>query len=176
MTQATAEPDVVLTPATWALVSDERGDGFVMATAVGLALHVHVGSPGQDSPSAARHAGGLVTALLDATGSVVVETTTAPPALLVSRDGTRLLSAVPGQERPTRMQPGDRLVLCSAAELDGAPEGLLNLLRCVAGDLLTMSPEDLLGDVLAGVESGAATVIARTCLDRTVSPTGEDLP
>lgn len=173
MTQTTAEPYVTLTPATYALVTDERGDGFVMATAVGRALHVHVGSPGRDSR---RPAGGLVTATLDESGSVVVETTTAPPALLVSRDGTRLLSAEPGHDRPTRMLPGDRLVLCSTSALDGAPEGLLNLLGRGAGDLLTMTPESLLDDVLDGVETGAATVIARTTRERTMSPTGEDRP
>lgn len=176
MTQAPAEQGVVLTPATWALVSDERGDGFVMATAVERALHVHVGSPGQESPRSPRRAGGLVTAILDETGSVVVETTTAPPGLLVAHDGTRLLSAEPGQDRRTHMLPGDRLVLCSAAGLDGAPEGLLRLLRCVAGELLTMRPEDLLGDVLDGVDAGAATVIARRSMDRAGSPTREDRP
>lgn len=162
MTSTTPVPEIGVAPATWALVSDERGTGFVMATAMGRSLHVHVGDPSPAHPRRGGSAGGLVTAVLDESGSVVVETATAPPALLVARDGVRLLSAEPAQERPTQMRPGDRLVLCCAAGDGQAPQGLLHLLRRVAPDLLRARPEDLLADVLAGVEQGAAALVART--------------
>jgi hypothetical protein len=174
MSQTTSLPDVRVEPAHWALVSDERGGGFVMATVVGSSLHVHVGDPAPQG-TGREHDGGLVTAVLDGTGSVVVETTTTPPALLVARDGTRLLPAQPGQELPTRMREGDRLVLCSASGLDEPPAGLLHLLRCVADDLLRVSPEHLLTTVLEGVDEGAATVIARTP-PGPAATTGDDSP
>lgn len=173
-TQATSVPEVTTAPATWALVSDERGAGFVMATAMGGALHVHAGVSSLTGVSVTAPAGGLVTAILGEGGSVVVETATAPPALLVSRDGVRLLSAEPAQQRPTRMLPGDRLVLCCTGAHEQAPEGFLDLLRRVAPDLLRSEPEDLLADVLADVEQGAATLITRTRLDPHVPTTGED--
>lgn len=173
-TRAASMPGVTVAPATWALVSDERGAGFVMATAMGGALHVHAGVSSPTATSGSGPTGGLVTAILDEIGSVVVETSTAPPALLVSRDGVRLLSAEPSQQRPTRMQPGDRLVLCCASAHEQAPDGFLHLLRRVAPDLLRSKPEDLLADVLADVEQGAATLITRTRLDPQAPTTGED--
>jgi hypothetical protein len=173
-TQATSVPEVTAAPATWALVSDERGAGFVMATAMGGALHVHAGVSSPISSSGSGPAGGLVTAILDESGSVVVETSTAPPALLVSRDGVRLLSAEPAQQRATRMLPGDRLVLCCTGAHEQAPEGFLHLLRRVAPDMLRSKPEDLLADVLADVDQGAATLITRPPIDRHAPTTGED--
>lgn len=161
MTQTATPTEVLLVPARWAMATDERGDGFVMATAVGRELHVHVGDPAAPSRQARRRSGGLVTAVLDDAGSAVVETTTAPPALLVARDGLRLLPAEPRQDRRTRLNVGDRLVLCSASGPDDPPEGFLALLRATAEELLGMSPSRLLDLVLDGVDHGAATVVSR---------------
>lgn len=161
MTQTAMSPELRLAPARWAMTTDERGDGFVMATAVGRELHVHVGDPDAPSRVARRRSGGLVTAVLDDAGSAVVETTTAPPALLVARDGLRLLPAGPHQDRRTQVDIGDRLVLCSASGPDEPPEGLLAVLRSSAEELLSMSPGRLLDVMLDGVDHGAAAVVSR---------------
>jgi hypothetical protein len=145
----------------WTLATAERATGFVRVTADGSALRVAVGDrprPVGTVPTAS----GLVTAELAADGSVVVETVTAPPALLVSCDGARLLPAAPGQCQPTATQPGDLLILCSASALDAPPAGLVEILRHQAQEVLAMSPQDLLTRLLDAVEDGAAAVIART--------------
>lgn len=160
-TQTVMPPEVLLAPARWAMATDERGDGFVMATAVGRELHVHVGDPAAPSHPARHRSGGLVTAVLDDAGSAAVETTTAPPALLVARDGLRLLPAEPHQDRRSQLDIGDRLVLCSASGPDDPPDGLLAVLRSSAEELLNMSPSRLLDVILEGVDHGAAAVVSR---------------
>jgi hypothetical protein len=143
------------------LATAERSTGFVRVTADGPRLRVCVGDrprPVGSTPTAA----GLVTAELGEDGSVVVETVTAPPALLVSADGARLLPAAPGQCQPTATRVGDLLILCSASALDAPPAGLVDILRHQAQEVLATSPQDLLATLLDAVDDGAAAVIART--------------
>jgi hypothetical protein len=107
----------------------------------------------------------MVTAELDAAGGVVVETRTAPPALLVRPDGVQLLPAAPGLRLPAQMRTGDRLLLCSAAVLDSPPVGLVEILKAPAQKVLSMSPDELLRILLDGDHAGAAAVVIRAPLD-----------
>jgi hypothetical protein len=154
-------PPAPAPPARWVVATLDRSSGYTRVRSVegGLQLRVGDGLTTIDAP--VRGSGSLVTASLFDDGSVVVETQTAPPALLVSRGGARLLPAAPGQCRPTRMDPGDRLLLCSAAALDAPPVGLVDILKSPVDEVLRMSPSDLLDRILDGTDDGAAAVVLR---------------
>jgi hypothetical protein len=146
----------------WVVARLERSSGFTRASSGDGALRIRVGDGGGQTEEVADEAGSLVTATLHADGCVTVETRTAPPALLVSRDGARLLPAVPGLCRPTPMTTGERLLLCSASALDSPPVGLVDILKAPARDVLRMSPTALLHKLLEGTEDGAAAVVLRS--------------
>jgi len=161
MTVQLLRPPVPAPPARWAVATLDRSSGFTRMRTVGAGLQLRVGD-GRAALEAARADGGsLVTATLGEDGTVVVETRTAPPALLVSLDGTRLLPAAPGQCRPTRMAVGDRLLLCSASALDAPPVGLVDILRTPVEQVLRMSPTALLDRILEDTDDGAAAVVQR---------------
>ena len=148
-----------LTAARWVVARLERSAGFTRASSGEGALRIRVGDT--SAAGAADASGSVVTATLAPDGYVTVETRTAPPALLVSRDGVRLLPAAPGQCRPTRMEIGDRLLLCSASALDSAPVGLVDILKMPALDVLHMNQAALLHKLLEGTQDGAAAVVMR---------------
>lgn len=149
-------------PARWIVDRLERPSGFATIDRRGDGVRVHVGDDGGGlgtQSSAAEMS--VVTAELDRTGGVVVETRSAPPALLVTRRGTQLLPATPGLRRPTLITPGDLLLLCSASALDAPPVGLVQILRSPALEVLSMSPRVLLGLIMADQTDGAAAIVTR---------------
>jgi hypothetical protein len=159
--------------ARWVVATLDRSSGYtrVHSVAGGLQLRVGDGTASVGRPAPGN--GSLVTASLFDDASVVVETRTAPPALLVSTAGAQLLPAAPGQCRPTRMAPGDRLLLCSASALDAPPVGLVSILKAPVIEVLRMSPTVLLERLLEGTDDGAAAVVLRAG-PHAVPPVEED--
>lgn len=154
-------PDAPATSTRWVVATLDRSSGYTRVHAVGGGLQLRVGDGRASIGRPLPGSGSLVTASLFDDGSVVVETRTAPPALLVSASGTQLLPAAPGQCRPTRMGVGDRLLLCSAAALDAPPVGLVSILHAQVEHVLRMSPTSLLERILDGTDDGAAAVVLR---------------
>lgn len=148
--------------ARWIVNRLERPSGFATINRSRSGLRVHVGDDG-GGLGAASGAGDMsvVTADFDERGGVVVETCSAPPALLVTRRGTQLLPATPGLRRPTLVAPGDLLLLCSASALDAPPVGLVQILKAPAREVLSMSPTVLLGLIMADQTDGAAAIVTR---------------
>jgi hypothetical protein len=89
-------------------------------------------------------------------GHVLVRSNTAPPALLVTTGGARLLPAAPEVECVTDTSDGDLLVLCSAEALGHLPNGLGGVLACSPLRLGAYEPEALLERLMAGTDVGAA--------------------
>jgi hypothetical protein len=154
-------PAAPASPTQWVVATLDRATGFTRVQGIGGGLRLRVGDGRASVGGLVPGTGSLVTASLLDDGSVVVETRTAPPALLVSANGAQLLPAVPGQCKPTRVGPGDRLLLCSASALDAPPVGLVNILRAPVHEVLRMSPTRLLEQILEGTDDGAAAVVLR---------------
>jgi hypothetical protein len=148
-------------PFGWVVARLEGPNGFARVDERGTTVRVAVGEQDGRSGEPAGSPQSLVTAVLGRRGEVVVETCSAPPALLVGADGTRLLPATPGLRRPTRMAAGDVLLLCSASALDAPPVGLVEILKAPAADVLGTSPETLLAMILGDRSDGAAAVVSR---------------
>lgn len=159
----------------WLVSRLERPSGFARVDRRGDALRVLVGDdgagPARDlagrapGPRPAQR-GSVVTAEFRARGEVVVETCSAPPALLVSVSGTQLLPATPGLRRPARMSDGDILLLCSASALDAPPVGLVEILKAPAREVLAMSRRVLLDMILGDQTNGAAVIVTRAGLEQ----------
>lgn len=161
MTLTDVRPPRALAPARWGVTRLERPSGFARVDRFGDMVRVQVGDDGGRLGPAARASQSVVTALLGRYGDVVVETCSAPPALLVGMNGTQLLPATPGLRRPARMAAGDLLLLCSAAALDAPPVGLVEILKAPAKEVLAMSPRTLLDLILGDETDGAAAVVMR---------------
>jgi len=168
-------PRVAAPPARWLVSRLERPSGFARVDRHGAAVRVLVGDEG-GGPGARDHDGAgrgapvqlgrsVVTAEFGAKGDVVVETCSAPPALLVSGSGTQLLPATPGLRRPARMSAGDILLLCSASALDAPPVGLVEILKAPAREVLAMSQRVLLDMILGDQTDGAAAIVTRAGLE-----------
>lgn len=156
----------------WVIARLERSSGFTRASAGNGPLRIRVGDGSGSNDDTPEAPGSVVTATLGMDGCVTVETRSAPPALLVSSDGARLLPAVPGLCRPTQMAIGDRLLLCSASALDAPPVGLVDILKAPAREVLRMSPTALLHTLLDGTSDGAAAVVIRAEADGLDHPGG----
>lgn len=170
MSMVEVRPRVAAVPARWLVSRLERPSGFARVDRHGHAVRVLVGEGGPDvrgggdhrTPGVPPHLGrSAVTAEFSARGEVVVETCSAPPALLVSGSGTQLLPATPGLRRPARMSAGDILLLCSASALDAPPVGLVEILKAPAKDVLAMSHKVLLYMILGDQTDGAAAIVTR---------------
>jgi hypothetical protein len=166
MTVIDVRRPAALTPARWVITRLERPTGFARISRHGAAVRVLVGDdgrpgrPGEPGYPVDRSES-VVSALFDPDGRVVVETRSAPPALLVARSGTQLLPDTPGHQVPTRMADGDVLLLCSASALDSPPVGLVEILRSPAQQVLAMSHELMLAMILGDEPDGAAAVVMR---------------
>lgn len=171
-------------PTQWLVSRLERPSGFARVDRDGEALRVLVGDggrPGTHDDDPWRTPGqrpvplSVVTAEFGPKGDVVIETCSAPPALLVSESGTQLLPATPGLRRPARMSAGDILLLCSASALDAPPVGLVQILKAPALEVLSMTPRMLLGLIMADQTDGAAAIVTRAGLEQHIDD-GEALP
>jgi hypothetical protein len=158
------------TRAHWVITRLERPTGFAKVYRHGRTVRVLVGDDGGAAASdvraglAAPRAESVIEARFDFDGTVIVETRSAPPALLVGRGGTQLLPATPGLRRPAQMAEGDVLLLCSASALDAPPIGLVEILKAPARQVLGMSPELMLSMVMGDEPDGAAAVVMRAHL------------
>jgi len=149
---------VVDRPGPWTLVAAHHGRSFTQVVPRGADLDVHVGD---DPPVPDRASASFATTRLRSDGTVSVDTVAAPPALWVSASGVWLLPAAPAGGRH-RVSAGDRLLLLSAAALDGEPSGLVSVLAMEAAEVLHMPAEQLLRAVLPRGGDGAAVVTSRT--------------
>lgn len=81
-------------------------------------VHIRVtDTPSVDGPTSETHA------RLSADGTVRLGVCSAPPGLLLSPAGARLIPSMPGVDEGTVMDDGDVLVLCSAGLLEQLPAG-----------------------------------------------------
>lgn len=159
-------PGSRVAPTQWLVTRLERPTGFAKVYRYGSTVRVEVGDAGATAPdvrggAAAPRTESVVTARFDADGTVVVETRSAPPALLVGLGGTQLLPATPGLRHPALMDEGAVLLLCSASALDAPPVGLVEILKAPARQVLEMSPEMMLMMVMGDEPDGAAAVVMR---------------
>ena len=141
----------------WQVETLTRATGVASVQPVGQGLLVTVA----DLPAT----GGADTtqAWLCPDGRATVRTHAAPPALLVSSTGARLLPAVPGMpgvagEDDADLLDDDILVMCSAAALQELPAGLGAILEWSPRRLGAQDPAALLRRLMAGSEVGAAVV------------------
>ena len=141
----------------WQVKTLTRATGVASASPVGQRLLVLVA----DLPAT----GGADTtrAWLHPDGRVTVRSQAAPPALLVSSTGARLLPAVPGVpgvagEDHADLLDDDILVMCSAAALEELPAGLGAILEWSPRRLGAHDPMALLRRLMAGCTVGAAVV------------------
>ncbi len=76
-----------------------------------------------DQPSGDLDAASETRARLSADGTVRLEAHVAPPALLLTSSGARLIPSVPGIDEIATMGPDDLLILCSVCVLEQLPAG-----------------------------------------------------
>lgn len=103
----------------------------------------------------------LLAVQLGRDGTAHVTTRCAPPALVVSSDGIRPLPADGSTSATTRLQPGDLLVMCSAAALDAHPAGVVALLAAEPDSVRDRDPASVAGTLLRGSLVGSAAVVRR---------------
>ena len=104
----------------------------------------------------------LLAADLAADGSAHLVARCSPPALVLSDSGVRPLPAGGSGRATISLQRGDRLVMCSAASLEGEPDGVVSLLRAGPGSARRADLRWLVRTLLRGSDTGAAAVIRRT--------------
>lgn len=100
-------------------------------------------------------------AWLSVNGTVVIRSHLAPPALLVSPSGARLLPSGPDVEGTAAMTDEDVLVLCSASVLESLPSGFGTVLGSSRHPAAALDPAALLAELMAGAQHGAAAVTRR---------------
>lgn len=174
MTVTAARTEISTLGATgyeWDLDTLERGGGI--AWAQHSPNHTRLRVADRPPPGVPARAGDLrwasaTQAWLSVDGSVIVRSSCAPPALLVTSCGARLLPAQPGEEETAQLVDGDLLLMCSAGVLETKPTGLGQVLAWSPRRLAVHGPGALLQHLMQGVSQGAAAV-AR-CTARAASP------
>ena len=166
MTMTTVRTDRSLTRYDWEVDTLERRGGMasVQKTARYTTLRVTDRQPTASHPSWESS----IQAWLSADGTVTVRSHCAPPALLVSATGARLLPPTPDSEETTSLDEGDVLLLCSAAVLDSVPTGLGEILGWSPRRVGAQEPGALLEHLMADAEQGAAALIR--CVDTHGTP------
>ena len=112
-----------------------------------------------DRTSGATQSRSETLARLSADGTVRLGAHGAPPALLLTSTGARLVPSVPGIDEIATMEEDDLLVLCSACVLEHLPAGFA---RLVEGSTPSQG-RDLLTELrhLTATGAGSAVVVAR---------------
>jgi len=108
-----------------------------------------------DRTSGANESKSEMHARLSADGTVWLGAQGAPPALLLSPTGARLVPSVPGIDEIAAMGPDDLLVLCSVCVLEHLPAGFK---RLVAGSLPSQG-RDLLAALRCLTANGAGCAV-----------------
>lgn len=157
--------------APWAAPQVEPWDVLVLARQPGLTrithsrdgVHVRVGDRVADpsSAAAAHRLRSILAADLRDDGSVRLVTRWAPPALVVTEAGPRLLPDDAGALGECHLERGDLLVMCSATVLDAHPQGLVELLNGGCDRIRETDPGRLAQTVLAGSLGGGVAVARR---------------
>lgn len=144
----------------WEAVGRQPGSTQVLRTGPDLSLRVADMLPaGTGEQSSLRS---LLTARLLPDGTAQVTTRCAPPAILVTGGGLRLL---PEDGRSTALavlSPGDLLLLRSASVLDAEPCELVDLLKAGPDAARHLDVGELVRTMLAGAFDGAAAVARYT--------------
>lgn len=147
---------------SWQVEVMSRESGLGRVTRTGEAIQLRVGDrspPAVSSPGvAAQRLRSLLVADLAANGFVHVVTRCAPPALVVSPARVSLLPAHGRVEAERSLEPGDILVMCSAATLDAHPAGVVSLLKQLPHVAPDAALRQLVRRVAAGSPEGAAAV------------------
>ena len=144
----------------WQVEVSERQPG--LAGVIRRSGHVRVRVV-DGSPAGADAVGGsLLAADLADDGSVHVVARCSPPALVLSEAGVRPLPVGGTGRARTTLQSGDLLVMCSAASLEGEPDGVVSLLRAGSSSARRADLRLLVRTLLRGSDTGAAAVIRRT--------------
>lgn len=160
----------------WLVDSLTRASGVAEVQRDGDRLRLMVADGGRSAfPASGRRRQPRTTRPCDATeawvfgdGRVVVRSHAAPPALLVTSSGSRLLPAAPESESSLVASDGDLLVMCSAEALGHLSAGLGGVLACSPLRVGAHDPDGLLEQLMAESDVGAA-VIAR-CTDTHAAP------
>ena len=144
----------------WEARGRQPGDTRVLRVGTEVSLRVadHLVQPEPGE----RGLRSLLTARLQADGSASLTTRCAPPALLLGDGGVRLLPADGGSTARAVLEPGDLLVLRSAAVLDAEPCGLVELLKAGPEAARQLPLAQLVRRMLAGCFAGAAAVARYT--------------
>lgn len=148
----------------WEVEVQEVQPGLTRCSRSGSVLHVRVGDwlPAQARTTGQGQLRSLLTADLAADGSVLLVTRCAPPALVVTERGPRLLPADGAVREMTTLDPGDLLVMCSAATLDTHPAGVVELLTAGPERARDTDPRLLVRNLLRGSAAGATAVVRRS--------------
>jgi hypothetical protein len=155
---ALARPEVMTADAHWRWDTRGRQPGATRVIRVGLEVTMRVADHLVQAVPGEPKLRSLLTARLQPDGSASVTTRCAPPALLLTDAGVRLLPADGGSTARAVLEPGDLLVLRSAAVLDTEPCGLVDLLKAGPSAARQMPLAQLVRNLLAGSLAGAAAV------------------
>lgn len=158
--------------AGWQVDRLTRTDGVADVRRHDGCLHVTVGDVASAGGRATGASPDATEAWLHPGGRLVVRTHVAPPALLVTPSGARLLPTAPDVQAEVTAVDGDILIMCSAEALDHLPKGLGGILSCSPLRVGAHDPGALLAQLMDGSEFGAA-VVAR-CLSATPNLRTED--
>lgn len=142
----------------WQVEVLERQPG--LAGVIRRAGHVYVRVVDGTTGSGAAGRSLLAADLAD-DGSAHLVARCAPPALVLSDSGVRPLPAGGSGRATTSLHSGDLLVMCSAASLEGEPDGVVSLLRAGPGSARRADLRWLVRTLLRGSDTGAAAVIRR---------------
>lgn len=92
-------------------------------------------------------------------GRVEVRCSSAPPALLVAADGSRLVPSLSEGRGGGALRAGDLLVVCSAGALDHLPFGIGAVLAWDPRQLAVGEPAALLERLMTDSDEGAALLV-----------------
>lgn len=144
---------------SWRVDTLTRERGRVDVERFGDGLHVCVLDIVDGGAGHARTSSRDATeAWLQVDGRLVVRASAAPPALLVTVSGARLLPTAPETECEVEASDGDIVVMCSAEALGHLPAGLGGILACSPLRVGAHNPAALLEVLMDGSPCGAALV------------------
>lgn len=145
----------------WQLEVLGRAPGSTRVTYGRHDIQVRIADAAVPTVAAAGSLRSLLAVQLGPDGTAHVTTRCAPPALVVSPDGIRPLPSDGSTSATTRLQPGDLLVMCSAAALDAHPAGVVALLAAAPDWVRASDPATVASTLLRGSLVGSAAVVRR---------------
>ncbi|WP_404386965.1 hypothetical protein [Humibacillus xanthopallidus] len=180
MTIVTARPvrvtDHDAVDARWEVTVLKQPGGFAEVTrsadAVVVCVGDHEGSGGEDDRHAPDgHGPCCTTVRCGGGGRVIVTALAAPPVLLVGSTRTVLVPSTPSEAGTAVVEPGERLLVLSAAAFDTLPPALVSVLRELPHRVLNTSPVSVLETVFSEIPIGCGALISPVHLDTPSSRT-----